>query len=357
MTALLLPYLKPTDHICDAGCGLGYLVLACSPHAAHITAAERDAAALSVLRQELDALGITNVTPLCADVLAYTPPVPFDAMVFCFFGSMEEILAAALRQCRGTVLAVVRDDVCHRFSGAPRAPGRHSFDAACGVLGAHGIPYTAQRAALDFPQPFRTLEDARTFLTLYGGGAPAEDDLRAKLISTGDPTSRGSCRRPPLWNNCIYNERRRIHMNKTKRLLALVLALVMSLTRVRLRTKQTDQTDQGQDAQGETTRVFTDSCGREVKVPADIQKVASLRTAGPDGGLCHRPCNMVGVANAWDETAENYFDQQVSGPAPLGQLYGGKGEAEPGERCWLPSRRGHRCGRSPNTPWRRTCTA
>ena len=45
----------------------------------------------------------------------------------------------------------------------------------------------AQRAALAFPQPFRPLEDARTFLTLYGGGAPAEDDLRTKLISTGDP--------------------------------------------------------------------------------------------------------------------------------------------------------------------------
>lgn len=84
LTALLLPYLKPTDHICDAGCGLGYLSLALSSHAARVTAAERDAAALSVLRQELDARGIANVTPLCADVLAYTPPVPFDAMVFCF---------------------------------------------------------------------------------------------------------------------------------------------------------------------------------------------------------------------------------------------------------------------------------
>ena len=113
LTALLLPYLKPTDHICDAGCGLGYLSLALSSHAAHITAAECDAAALSVLRQELDARGIANVTPLCTDILAYTPAEKFDAMVFCFFGSMEEILAAALRQCRGTVLAVVRDDVWH----------------------------------------------------------------------------------------------------------------------------------------------------------------------------------------------------------------------------------------------------
>lgn len=153
LTALLLPYLKPTDHICDAGCGLGYLSLALSPHAAHITAAERDAAALSVLRQELDARGVANVTPLCTDVLAYTPPVPFDAMVFCFFGSMEEILAAALRQCRGTVLAVVRDDVCHRFSGAPRAPGRHSFDAACGVLTPTVSPIRRSVRRWTFPSP------------------------------------------------------------------------------------------------------------------------------------------------------------------------------------------------------------
>ena len=140
LAALLSPYLKRTDSVCDAGCGLGYLSLALSPLVGHVTAAERDDRALDVLRRQLARRHIRNVTPLCTDVLAYTPPEPFDAMVFCFFGSMEEILAAALRQCRGTVLAVVRDDVCHRFSGAPRAPGRHSFDAACGVLDAHGIP-------------------------------------------------------------------------------------------------------------------------------------------------------------------------------------------------------------------------
>ncbi len=38
------------------------------------------------------------------------------------------------------------------------------------------------------------------------------------------------------------------------------------------------------------------------------------------------PDKMVGVANAWDETAENYFDQKYLDLPLLGQLYGGKGE-------------------------------
>ena len=186
LAGMLAPELKPTDRICDAGCGLGYLSLSLAPYAAHVTAAERDDAALAVLRRELAARGVANVTPLCTDVLTYTPAEKFDAMVFCFFGSMEEIVAAARRQCRGTVLAIVRDDTCHRFSGAPREPGRHSFESACGYLERQGIPYTSRRMALDFPQPLRTREDARRFMALYGRGDAAEA-LPTSLVSTGDP--------------------------------------------------------------------------------------------------------------------------------------------------------------------------
>ena len=90
LAALLSPYLKKTDSICDAGCGLGYLSLALSPLVGHVTAAERDDRALDVLRRQLARRHICNVTPLCTDVLAYTPSEPFDAMVFCFFGGMED---------------------------------------------------------------------------------------------------------------------------------------------------------------------------------------------------------------------------------------------------------------------------
>ena len=55
-------------------------------------------------------------------------------------------------------------------------------------------------------------------------------------------------------------------MNKTKRLLALVLALVMSLTLFACgRKAQDDKTDDSTRTE-DTTRVFTDSCGREVTV-------------------------------------------------------------------------------------------
>lgn len=115
-------------------------------------------------------------------------------------------------------------------------------------------------------------------------------------------------------------------MNKNvKRLLALVLALVMSLSLFACGQKQQpDAADEG--AQTETTRVFTDSCGREVTVPADIQKIAVSGPLAQMVVFAIAPDRMVGVANAWDESAKDYFDAKYLELPLLGQLYGGKGE-------------------------------
>lgn len=183
LTAELQPYLRETDCVCDVGCGLGYLSLSLAPYVGAVTAVERDSQALAVLEREVKARGIANVTAVQDDVLAYRPDTRFDAMVFCFFGSIEEILAAAARCCRGTVLAVVRNDARHRFSGKSRGPGQHSYETACRILTEKEINFTTKTASFAFDQPFRSLEAARRFFELYGGS----EDWRARLVETGDP--------------------------------------------------------------------------------------------------------------------------------------------------------------------------
>ena len=88
--------------------------------------------------------------------------------------------------------------------------------------------------------------------------------------------------------------------------------------------QQEDKTDDG--TQTEATRVFTDSCGREVTVPADIQKIAVSGPLAQMVVFAIAPDKMVGVANAWDESAKSYFDAKYLELPLLGQLYGGKGE-------------------------------
>ncbi len=99
-----------------------------------------------------------------------------------------------------------------------------------------------------------------------------------------------------------------------KKLMALLLALALMLSAVPALA-----------AEGET-RLFTDSLGREVEVPAVIDRVA---LSGPLAQivlfpLC--PDRLVGLSSAWSEGAEEYLDTEYFNMEVIGQLYGGKGE-------------------------------
>lgn len=114
-------------------------------------------------------------------------------------------------------------------------------------------------------------------------------------------------------------------MKKTQKLLALFLALVMTLSLAACGNQANTPADDSADTPAET-RVFTDSTGREVTVPAQIDKVA---VSGPLAqivlfALC--PDKLVGVANEWDESAQQFLDEKYYNLPLLGQLYGGKGE-------------------------------
>lgn len=79
-------------------------------------------------------------------------------------------------------------------------------------------------------------------------------------------------------------------------------------------------------AEAPATKIFTDSLGREVEVPSHITKVAVSGPLAQIALFAICPDELVGIANEWDSTAQNFFDEKYYNLPVLGQLYGGKGE-------------------------------
>ena len=116
LAAILAPKLAGCRTLCDAGCGLGSLSAALSPYFDAITAADVSDAALDVLRETIQTQNLTNITPLPCDLLQSTDRTRYDGMVFCFFGSLAEILPVARRQCAKTLVIIKKNYKLHRFS-------------------------------------------------------------------------------------------------------------------------------------------------------------------------------------------------------------------------------------------------
>lgn len=183
------PALHSADHICDAGCGLGYLSLALAPYVRRVTAADRSEAALDVLRQNCAARGIRNIDILSGELQPVPLAAPYDAMVFCFFGRMEEIAAVAKAQCRGTVFVFKKNYTSHRFSVGEHPAGWDSFRAGADWLTERGVPFEAETLDPEMGQPFRSMEEARQFFRLYSRDADkaaiTDEFLRGRLVETG----------------------------------------------------------------------------------------------------------------------------------------------------------------------------
>lgn len=183
----LLPALSKESRIADVGCGTGGLSLALAPHVGQVTAIDSSAAALAALQQERDRRGLSNIQIFQGDALALPPDACFDAMVFCFFGRIEEILAVAAGRCSGTIFAFKRNYRTHRFSTGSPAAGDDSYENALAFLNANGIPFESSTFSLEFGQPFTSFEEAKQFFELYNRGPEPVTDafVTGKLQTTG----------------------------------------------------------------------------------------------------------------------------------------------------------------------------
>lgn len=171
LAKMLAPHLNEQTHICDAGCGLGYLSLALSPYAGRVTGVERNPDAAAVMASNIEARGLTNVEVCCGPIEERAPEKPYDAMVFCFFGGIDEILRIAKQQCRGKVFIITRNYTTHRFSVGSHKTGSYGYRTSHDTLTEQGIPFTETTMELEFGQPFRSFDDARRFYETYSKDA------------------------------------------------------------------------------------------------------------------------------------------------------------------------------------------
>lgn len=177
----LLPYLPVDGHVCDAGCGLGYLSLALAPHVARVTAADISSAALAGLEQDHP----DNLAVFCGDLFAAKPDRLFDAMIFNLFGSAEEICTLAKCQCGGPTVVIRRNREQARFSVGQHGAGCFTFTRLCDDLERMGVPYHEEIFEQEMGQPFSSMEDAVTFFRLYSRDSDPErigwEDIRCRL--------------------------------------------------------------------------------------------------------------------------------------------------------------------------------
>lgn len=167
IVAQILPKLPANAHVCDAGCGLGYTSLALARHCARVTAVDTSKDTLAVLRDNIAAENIKNIDVVEDDLFSMELIQKYDAMVFCFFGRLEETLRAAKAQCTGTVFMVKKNWRNHRFTPGEMPLKRFTFQQTLRELDALQIPYRAETFPIEMGQPFRSIEDAMLFFETY----------------------------------------------------------------------------------------------------------------------------------------------------------------------------------------------
>lgn len=189
LVKIMEPYISEDMHVCDAGCGIGYLSLELAKKVRRVTAADRNADALKVLEENCRLRGVRNIDIVCGDVFDIAPKEKYSAMVFCYFGRLGDILTAAKRQCAGRVIIFMRNCNEHSFSLSSEAKSGGGFADACRELTGAGIPIEARELEFEFGQPFRNAEDAGRFFEIYSHGENREtitdSFLDGKLTRTG----------------------------------------------------------------------------------------------------------------------------------------------------------------------------
>lgn len=112
----------------------------------------------------------------------------------------------------------------------------------------------------------------------------------------------------------------------TKQALSTALALILTLSLTSCGKASAASSTAESFQIKESTRTFTDSVGRKVELPAQIDRVALSGPLAQIFVFALAPHKLVGISSGWNESAAEFLDAQYYNLPVLGQIYGGRGE-------------------------------
>ncbi len=179
--------LSPEGNLFEGGCGLGHLSVALAKRGFAVTAMDLSPLPLRYLRANADRAGV-RLTVRTGDVFTLPEGELYNSAVFCFFGSVTEILNWAKGHCRDRLILFKKNWSTHRFTRDPGVLRKYTYPLTCEELTLLGLPFETEVFDVDMGQPFRNLSDAVRFFRLYDPGtAVAEAEALSRLTETGDP--------------------------------------------------------------------------------------------------------------------------------------------------------------------------
>ena len=174
-------YFPVGAHICEIGCGLGYLALAMAKYINKVTAADADPDALNVLTANIERLkkednyhrdpacgfGEREIETMCCNVFEMPGDLHFDGMVSQSFGGLADTIDWIKKHgCgRGVIIRKNWDDSTFTAVGCTENHIKYEDDLRC--LAETDLPYHIDRMKVEMGQPFKSLEDAVNFHRIY----------------------------------------------------------------------------------------------------------------------------------------------------------------------------------------------
>lgn len=188
LAAFVLDKLPTHPHVCDVGCGIGALSLELASAADKVTAIDVNSNALEFLRDRVLKRKIENINIVEGDFPELQPPCPkADGLVLCMVGG-GGFIETAKKWTDGKVVLISDNTRKRSFSTKPKNHDRPNVDSVLDTIKNAG--YSAEQTVVEasFGQPFRTYEDAVSFMGCYNRSSSSDeirDLLESKLVDTG----------------------------------------------------------------------------------------------------------------------------------------------------------------------------